>query len=30
MENLTATYVRILLIEAVIVIGLWWFGHAWS
>lgn len=30
MENLTSTYVKILLLEAVIVGALWWFGRAYS
>jgi hypothetical protein len=30
MENLTGTYVKIMLLEAVIVVALWWFGRAYS
>ena len=30
MENLSATYVKIMLLEAVIIIALWWFGRAYS
>ena len=30
MENLTATYVKIMLIEAAIIVGLWLFGRVYS
>jgi hypothetical protein len=30
MEDLSATYVKILLLEAVIIIGLWLFGRMYS
>ena len=30
MENLTGAYVRIMLLEAVIVVALWWFGRMFS
>jgi hypothetical protein len=30
MENLTTTYVRIMLLEALIIIALWWFGRAYA
>jgi len=30
MEDLTATYIRIMLLEAAIVFALWWFGRAYS
>jgi hypothetical protein len=30
MENLTATYVKIMLLEAAIIVGLWLFGRAYS
>jgi hypothetical protein len=30
MENLTGTYVKIMLLEAAIVVALWWFGRAYS
>ena len=30
MENLTRSYVRIMLLEAVIVVALWWFGRTFS
>lgn len=30
MENLTSTYVKIMLLEAAIVVALWWFGHTYS
>lgn len=30
MENLTGTYVKIMLLEAAIVVALWWFGRTYS
>jgi hypothetical protein len=30
MENLTATYVKIMLLEAAIIVGLWLFGRVYS
>jgi hypothetical protein len=30
MEDLSATYVKILLLEAVIILGLWLFGRMYS
>jgi hypothetical protein len=30
MENLNAGYVKILLLEAAIIVALWWFGRAYS
>lgn len=30
MENLSATYVKIMLLEAAIIVALWWFGRTYS
>lgn len=30
MENLTNTYVKIVLLEVVLIVALWWFGRAYS
>lgn len=30
MENLSGTYVKIMLLEAAIIVALWWFGRTYS
>ncbi len=30
MENLSGTYVKIMLLEVAIIVALWWFGRVYS